>query len=45
MTGLMEEYGAWIVEAVAGTGIFAVWQWLISSGLAGLASSVMERMV
>jgi hypothetical protein len=45
MTGLMEEYGTWIVEAVAGIGIFAVWQWLIASGMAGFAASVMERMV
>ncbi|MGN1382519.1 MAG: hypothetical protein ACI4W2_06865 [Eubacterium sp.] len=45
MAGLMEEYGSWIVEAAAGMGIIAVWQWLITSGFAGFAVTVLERMV
>ncbi|MCI2147081.1 MAG: hypothetical protein LKK18_03675 [Clostridiales bacterium] len=45
MTGMMEEYGVWIVETIAGLGMFSVWQWIIQSGFGGLAAALMERIV
>lgn len=45
MTGLMEEYGVWIVESVVGLCMVSVWQWIIGSGLGGMAAAVMERIV
>ncbi len=42
MAGIMEEYGSWIVEVIAGLGILEVWLWLVGSGFNGLAAAVLK---